>query len=150
MTHMYDDTKKLSAPIIGLFERVQCRAAYPPAGAELLPRKAASPRRLDGPAGFASDRAIGESSGGVLRVCSRLVLRHVRHDVHGLGGFSFGKTVCLCDDSAGDQAVAMVAQGVAHEAQFAVGLALAIQKAVGVAARALGVVEWSAPDGRRR
>ena len=51
---------------------------------------------------------------------------------HGLRRFTFGITIGRGHHGAGDQAVTVVAQGVAHETQLAGGVALAVQPRVGI------------------
>ena len=55
----------------------------------------------------------------------------VNHDFH---RFSLGVAVCPGHQGAGNQAVAVVTQRVAHEAQLAGSLALAVQPGVSVGA----------------
>ena len=53
---------------------------------------------------------------------------------HGLGRFAPGITVGLGDHGIDHQAVAGVAQGVAHVAQFAGGVAFALEPGIGIGA----------------
>lgn len=59
---------------------------------------------------------------------------------HGLGRFALGVAVGLRDQDVGDQTMAVVTQGVAHEAQAAGVVALAVQPCIGIGARDMRVV----------
>jgi hypothetical protein len=59
---------------------------------------------------------------------------------HYFGGFAFGIAICGCDQSAGNQAMAVVAQGVADEAQLTGLIALAVKPCIGVGGGLVGFV----------
>lgn len=58
----------------------------------------------------------------------------------GFGRFSLRVSIALRDQCVGDQAVAVVAQLMAHVPQLTSGVALAIQAVVAIRARLVGVV----------
>ena len=74
--------------------------------------------------------------------CERrfLCMRLTRIVDHGLGRFAFGVPIGLRDHGVDHQAVAVVSECVAHEAQFAGGLAFAVQPRITVRARFVRLV----------
>ena len=77
---------------------------------------------------------------GTQRECRFIVMRLAHIVDHGLGRFAFGVPIGLRDHGADDQPVAVLHERVAHEAQLAGGLALAVQTGIGVCAAGVGLV----------